>query len=160
MLTADGGHVGNDLKHAVIRRWTAPRDCTVAVDGKLSHSQKQGDGVRGRLVSSREGLLASWIVHEKSAGTRVSGIALKQGDTIDFTVDCGRGGDYAFDAFSWKVTITKEPAKTQAAGDDAGAVWDSAAEFSGPPPAKPKPLSAWEKFAQVLLESNEFAFVD
>jgi hypothetical protein len=160
MLTADGGHVGNDLKHAVIRRWTAPRDCTVAVDGKLSHHAKQGDGVRGRLVSSREGLLASWMIRDKSADTRVAGVAVKQGDTIDFVVDCGRGGDYGFDAFSWKVTVTKEAAKGQAAGDDAGSTWDSVAEFSGPPPEPPKPLSPWEKYAQVLLESNEFAFVD
>ena len=29
------------------------------------------------------------------------------------------------------------------------------AESSGP-----APLSAWEKYAQVLLETNEFAFVD
>ena len=162
MLTADGGHAGNDAKHAVIRRWTAPRDCTVALAGKLSHNAKQGDGVRGRLVSSREGLLASWIVRDKSAETRVAGISLKQGDTIDFMVDCGRSGDYAFDSFSWRVTVTKEAAKPQAAaaGDDSGSTWDSAAEFAGPPPAVPKPLTPWEKYAQVLLESNEFAFVD
>jgi hypothetical protein len=160
MLTAAGGHVGNDLKHAVVRRWTSPRDGSVSVDGKLSHAQKQGDGVRARLVSSREGMLASWIVKEKSADTRVSGIHVTKGDIIDFVVDLGRGGDYSFDSFGWKVTIVKEPAKTQAAGEDSGGTWDSAAEFSGPPPAKPKPLSPWEKYAQVLLESNEFAFVD
>jgi hypothetical protein len=105
-------------------------------------------------------MLASWIVHEKSAETHVAGINVKQGDTIDLVVDLGRGGDYTFDSFAWKVTVTKEPAKTQAAGDDSGSTWDSAAEFSGPPPARPKPLSPWEKYAQVLLESNEFAFVD
>jgi hypothetical protein len=99
-------------------------------------------------------------VKEKSADTRVSGIHVTKGDTIDFVVDLGRGGDYSFDSFGWNVTITKEPAKGQAAGEDSGSTWDSASEFSGPPPAKPKPLSPWEKYAQVLLESNEFAFVD
>jgi hypothetical protein len=164
MLTAAGGHVGNDLKHAVVRRWTSPRDCRVAVDGKLSHTQKQGDGVRARIISSREGMLASWMIHEKSAETRVSGIKVMKGDAIDFVVDLGRGGDYTFDSFGWTVTITKEPARAQAAaaaaGEDSGNTWDSSAEFAGPPPAKPKPLSPWEKYAQVLLESNEFAFVD
>ena len=69
-----------------------------------------------------------------------------------------------FDAFEWKVTITKEaPAPSQAsaaAGDDTGNTWDSAAEFSGPAPKPSLPLTGWEKYAQVLLESNEFAFVD
>src|SRR6185369_8428211 len=102
MLTAAGGHAGNDLKHAVVRRWTSPRDGRFSIDGNLSHAQKQGDGVRARIVSSREGMLASWIVKDKSADTRIASIAVKQGDTIDFVVDLGRGGDYSFDSFAWR----------------------------------------------------------
>lgn len=160
MLTAGGGHVGNDLQHAAIRRWVAPRDCTVGVAGNVSHGQSEGDGVRARLISSREGMLASWTVHKKSADTSVSGIALKQGDTLDFVVDCGIAGDYSFDSFAWKITITKESPPQAVAGDDTGSTWDSTAEFAGPTPKALQPLSAWEKYAQVLLDSNEFAFVD
>ena len=40
---------------------------------------------------------------------------------------------------------------------DSGSTWNSSAEFSGP---RAPPMNAWEKYAQVLLESNEFAFVD
>ena len=87
----------------------------------------------------------------------MSGITVKQGDTIDFIVDCGRAGDTSYDTFIWKVKITKQPSPGVAAGDDTGSFWDSAADFAGPRPA---PLTAWEKYAQVLLESNEFAFVD
>jgi hypothetical protein len=159
-LNARGGHVGNDVHHAVIRRWIAPRDCTIAIAGKLVHPQKEGDGVRARIVSSREGLLAQWIVHHKSADIRIDQITLHQGDSIDFMVDCGRNGDYSFDGFQWSVTVTKQDSPEAVAGDDAGRTWDSAAEFAGPLPARPKPLGAWEKYAQVLLESNEFAFVD
>jgi hypothetical protein len=116
--------------------------------------------VRARIVSSREGLLAQWIVHHKSADIRIDQITLHQGDSIDFMVDCGRNGDYSFDGFQWSVTVTKQDSPEAVAGDDAGRTWDSAAEFAGPLPARPKPLGAWEKYAQVLLESNEFAFVD
>jgi hypothetical protein len=97
---------------------------------------------------------------QESADTRVSGISVKQGDTIDFVVDCGASGDYSFDSFAWTITITKQAAPQAAAGDDTGSTWDSAAEFTGPAPKALQPLSAWEKYAQVLLESNEFAFVD
>ncbi|MEO7156184.1 MAG: hypothetical protein ABI039_01405, partial [Vicinamibacterales bacterium] len=159
MLSAEGGHAGNTLQTAVVRRWTAPRDCTVTVDGTLSHKSKEGDGVRARLVTSREGLLASWNVHHKSADTKVAELLLKQGDTVDFIVDCGRAGDFGFDGFTWKVTVTKESPVDQVAGDDTGS-WDSASEFAGPAPKPAAPLSPWEKYAQVLLESNEFAFVD
>ncbi|HYO09794.1 MAG TPA: PSD1 and planctomycete cytochrome C domain-containing protein [Tepidisphaeraceae bacterium] len=159
-LDASGGHPGNAPQHAVVRRWTAPRDCTVAIDGKLAHAPSEGDGVRGRLVSSREGLLASWIVHRKFADTRVSQVALKQGDTIDFVVDAGPRGDYSFDTFAWTVKITKEAAANAVAGDDAGGSWDSAAEFTGPAARPSAPLTPWEKYAQVLLQSNEFAFLE
>jgi hypothetical protein len=158
-LSAAGGHPGN-AKQAVIRRWIAPRDCTVAIGGNLAHPAKEGDGVRGRLVSSREGLLASWVVHHKKAETSVSGVAVKQGDTLDFVIDPGVAGNSNHDAFEWTATITKEPATDGVAGDDSGASWDSVADFSGPAPKPPTPLAPWEKYAQVLLESNEFAFVD
>ena len=160
MLTAAGGHAGNDLAHAVVRRWTAPRDCTITVDGTLTHPAKEGDGVRARLISTHDGLLASWLVHRKSAQTRVTSVAVKQGETIDFVIDCGPRGDFTYDSFEWKVTLTKEPSPDAAAGDDSGGSWNSAAEFTGPDPKPPTPLSAWEKYAQVLLMSNEFAFVE
>ncbi len=159
-LKAGGGHPGNDLKHATIRRFTAPRDCAVAIDGKLAHEKTQGDGVRGRIVSSREGALATWQIQNKSADTRIAGITLKQGDTLDFIVDCGSHGNYRGDTFSWNVTITKRADEVAAAGDDTGSTWDSVADFSGPAGPSTTPLNAWGRLAQVLLESNEFTFVD
>lgn len=160
MLMADGGHAGNDQKHATIRRFTAPRDCTLAVEGKLTHNKNEGDGVRARIVSSREGALATWQLHNQSAETQLAGVQLKQGETLDFIIDCGRKNDVNFDDFKWKVTLLKQPSPDNVAGDDNGSTWDSVEDFSGPTPAPPKPLNAWEKLAQVLLESNEFAFVD
>src|SRR4030095_9984690 len=46
-LNREGGHVGNDAQHAAIRRWTAPRDLTVSISGKLSRPAEPGDGVEG-----------------------------------------------------------------------------------------------------------------
>ncbi len=160
MLNHEGGHVGADLKHAVIRRWTSTIDGYVTVDGELSHPYKQGDGVRARLATSRDGLLATWMVHDREASTKVSKIRVTPGDTIDFIVDLGRAGDFQYDGFTWTATITKTNNDDKIAGDDNGAVWNSVTEFAGPAQPPPKPMTAWEKYAQVLLESNEFAFVD
>jgi hypothetical protein len=160
MLTRDGGHAGTDHAHAAVRRWVAPRDVTVSVAGSISHGTKSGDGVRTRLISSREGLIASWNIYMKSAETKIDSIALKQGETLDFVVDNGRANNVDSDSFSWQVTITKQAAAEPVAGDDTGGSWNSVKEFTGPPATPPNPMTPWEKYAQVLLESNEFVFVD
>jgi len=90
------------------------------------------------------GELASWAVNGSSAETKISGIAVQKGDSIDFIVDARV--DPENDAFSW-APIVKSGDKT----------WNAKDEFAGPPA---KPLDVWAQYAQVLLETNEFAFVD
>ena len=58
------------------------------------------------------------------------------------------GGTLNADQFLWAPVITTE-----------GKKWDAKAEFNGPTPP-PQLLTAWEQYAQVLLLSNEFLFVD
>jgi len=146
MLTADGGHPGNTPAHACVRRWIAPRNLTVSIAGNLVHEPSEGDGVRAFVVSSRHGLLASAAVHHGKADLGVAEVAVKAGDTIDFVVDIG--GGLAYDQFLWAPVI--------ASGTER---WDARAGFSGPGGAS-GPLQAWEQYAQVLLLTNEFAFVD
>ena len=43
------------------------------------------------------------------------------------------------------------------ADDGEALVWSAAADFRGP---AAQPLTAWEQYAQVLLLTNEFSFVD
>jgi hypothetical protein len=38
-------------------------------------------------------------------------------------------------------------------------LWSAQADYDGPQKSS-EPLNAWEKYAQVLLLSNEFMFVD
>ena len=73
-------------------------------------------------------------------------LVVKAGDTLDFIVDIG--GTLNSDQFLWVPVITTN-----------GAKWDARAEFNGPNPP-PQLLTPWEQYAQVLLLSNEFAFVD
>jgi hypothetical protein len=140
-----------------VRRWIAPRDGTVNVTGKISHNAEPGDGVRGHVIAP-EGELAAWSVHKKEAATQIDGIAVKKGQAIDFVVDCRASVDH--DAFSWPVTVTMQPIAQAAGGGDGGGEWDAQKQFAGPPGKPPTPLDPWEKYAQVLLETNEFVFVD
>jgi len=112
--------------------------------------------VRGRIVSSRVGVVGEWAVHHAKELTAVEPVEVKPGDTIDFVVDCRSGPDS--DSFSWapKIQLVQPYPDNSEAQEK---TWDAKDGFSGPRET-PKPLDAWEKFAQVLLLSNELMFVD
>jgi hypothetical protein len=146
-LSDSGGHVGRDQDHAAIRRWVAPRDAVVTIEATLGHFVDQGDGVRGRIISSRTGLLGSWVAKNAKVPTRVERVEVKQGETIDFVADCRETHDH--DGFQWSPAIKIAGMR--------GMEWNARSEFHGP---DPPPLAPWEEYAQVLLLTNEFAFVD
>jgi hypothetical protein len=147
VLRAAGGEPGEQPDQAVIRRWVSPVSGTLNIEGTLRHAQpaiSYGDGVRGRIVSSRHGELASWSVNGSSAETKLNGIKVEKGDTIDFVVDARV--DPENDAFNWAPVITS-----------GGQSWNAKNDFTGP---SPQPHTIWARYAQVLLETNEFAFID
>jgi len=147
VLRPVGGEPGELPAQSVILRWVSPIEGALVIEGTLRHAQPAvpfGDGVRGRIVSSRDGELASWSVNGSSAETRLNGIHIGKGDTLDFIVDARK--DPENDAFSWAPIIKS--------GDQA---WNAKNDFAGPPA---EPLGIWARYAQVLLQTNEFAFVD
>ena len=149
-LMAEGGHAAN--QYAVIRRWTAPSSGFVTIDGVLSHPSNYGDGIEGRIVSSRFGPVGDWILFKKKADTKLPKLAVQQDDTLDFIVEPrsnGRG-----DNFSWAPTV-----QMKGAGKNSPLVeWSAAADFAGQ--VTSRSMDGWEKFAQVLLETNELAFIN
>jgi hypothetical protein len=98
-------------------------------------------------VSSRKGEIASWQVARLDAETKISGLAVDAGETLDFVVDCR--ADNNSDSFSWAPTVRL--------GDEE---FSAHAAFAGPAPKPPPLMTAWEKYVHVLIESNEFIFVD
>ena len=58
---------------------------------------------------------------------------------------------------SYDAIIRLADAATEAGGK---LQWNAKADFQGPPSKRPQPLDAWGQFAQALLMSNEFVFVD
>jgi hypothetical protein len=147
VIRANGGEPGGQPDQAVVYRWVSPISGKLTIEGTLQHGQPAvpyGDGVRGRIVSSRDGELASWWVNGSSADTNLNGIKVEKGDVISFIVDARL--DPENDAFTWAPVIKS--------GEQS---WNAKKDFAGPPP---QPLDIWARFAQVLLETNEFAFVD
>ena len=157
-LSAVGGHPGNDQLHCSILRWVSPIAGTVAIDGELVHESDNGDGVTGRIVSSNSGILGNWAAKNGKVTTSLKSVDVAVGDMIDFVVDCGASPDN--DGYGWKPRVRV----ISSASPDIKAkfVWSASKDFekasTGLLPA-PK-IDAWVQLAQVLLISNEFAFVD
>lgn len=171
MLSAQGGHPGNDLNFAVVRRWIAPEDGRVRVTGTLKHPSAEGDGVRSTLLltdldtipdstrptgqaeeatssaGGRQTILGQWVATNSESRTTVERIEVRAGQALDFVTDC-RGGP-GHDSFTWTARIRYEgtPRRT----------FESERQLPTP---RPEPLDAWALLAQAFLASNEFAFVD
>jgi len=159
-LHSRGGNAGRDSSLAVIRRWIAPQDGKLSITGVLGSqqysTQPQGNGVRGRIVSSRKGKLGAWIVHGTEEPTDLSGVEVQRGDIIDFVVD-GRGRDGQA-GFSWAPVLRMEGADSV---KNPKLLWDCAKDFpSKAPNTMVRGHGVWERYAQVLMEANEFLFLD
>lgn len=150
-LTPTGGHVGPTVKTAAIRRWIAPEAMTISIEGRLGHESDKGDGVRGFVVSSRQGLVTKLQAHHSKAEFKKTDFKVEPGETIDFVVDCGTAGDHSFDSFTWAPLITRS--------DIPGMVWNAVEDF-GDRPSKVIPLSPAAQFAQALFQANAFIYVD
>jgi hypothetical protein len=153
-LSASGGHPGNDLKHAVVRRWTAPFAGKFSIQSTLTHQPTAGDGIRGFVSHGRSGLLWSAAVHHSSEPIHLTAIAIEAGEWIDFVVDIRDGLNS--DQFLWspKVLLEVETGSTPASLED---IWHAETDFRGPPSSL---LDRWGQLAQVLMLANEFMFVD
>jgi len=100
------------------------------------------------LPRCRHGQLAEVVAEPKTTvPCTVEKIELKTGDTLDFIVESR--GDHGWDDFKWQPVIRSSD----------GIQFNARTQFAGPRPKLP-PLTPWERFAQVLLGTNEFLFVD
>lgn len=143
-LTASGGHPGNDLKHASIRRWKADRAMTIAIRSVANHEPDVGDGIRCWILSSRQGVLSTVNIRASKKEMNVETLDVQAGETIDFVVDILEGLNS--DQYIWSPEIRSEDR-----------FWNASKDFVGPMQPALKPL---ELLAQALMMSNEVAFID
>jgi hypothetical protein len=137
-------HPGNSAEVCAVRRWVAPAAGSLRIAGKIEHPSDQGDGVRARILSNGE--LRATATAKQSEASLSAEFAVQAGQIVDFVVDPIAYESY--DSCTWAPTLT-----LYIEGKQIGH-WDAAADFAGPD------QQARAEFAQVLLMSNEFMFVD
>ena len=153
LLHPSGGHPGDDQQRAVIRRWTAPQAGLLALKGTLRHPSESGDGVRGRLISNRVGLVGTWLAKTNSVETNVEKIEVQPGEILDFVTDCLE--NVTSDSFEWLTNLQLN----DATGNELGR-WDAAADFHGPlTTSAPQQVAyAWRLAYQRPITSEEMEF--
>lgn len=153
-LNAVGG-VPGDRKHSVVRRWVAPRDGVISIEGKLEHDAKTGDGVEAIVARATGGQFGVWQVAGSDVATNLKDITVKRGEALDFIVT-SRSTSHD-DAFRWVPVIHMPGSK---AGEEY--VWNSQREFSGPVKEKiqSQAFTPWERLTQALLMSNELIYLN
>ena len=151
-LSGDGaGHPGHDRDHSLIIRWQAPRDLTVNLSGVIRRpNQGKGDGVRGTVFVENRGVIhaATLLPDRTDLPMNVPAIALKKGEFLHLMIDAGEAGNCAFDTVNWQPELQNAANPSER--------WKFNDQFSGPANL----ASPLESYAQALLISNRFQFVD
>jgi mono/diheme cytochrome c family protein len=149
-LNSKGGLTYEGKAKALIRRWVAPFDGRIAINGLLEQNFENGcrkcEGVQGIVISSRTGRLANWTAAQNRTETTVQEIVVERGDTLDFIADASKGG--SGNGFKWEVTIRR---------DGNGEDWNSSRDFRNPAIST---MNAWERYAQTLFAAAEFLLID
>ena len=116
-----GGHP--TVGRPCIRRWTAPADGVLSVTGRMHQPAEDGDGLLGRVVSSRSGVHGEWMVRDGSTETETAPFEVKKNETIDFVVDAIKHTYY--DTYVWMVQLHLATSSSQQ-------IYDSVADYCGP----------------------------
>ena len=98
--------------------------------------------------------MRSWIADHNSVPAAIPAFDIQEGDIIDFIVSSrsvANGEDFVWSPI---ITIT-DPAEPDAAPKR----YDANAGFVGGTTSRYH-LNAWQKYAQVLLQTNELIFVN
>jgi hypothetical protein len=144
IIHAKGGHPGPDSSRGIIWRWVAPESGPLTLEGEIRRPSDEGDGVRLRLVTRSSGVVRTWDIPPGGA-VSLDGfsVELVADEPLDFIVDAGASDN--------SDSIQADFVLKNAAGQRVG---NSRDEFSG------LAMDPWVAYAQILLISNEFMFVD
>ncbi|MCB1235064.1 MAG: DUF1553 domain-containing protein, partial [Verrucomicrobiae bacterium] len=143
-------HPGYTDKECSIYRWTAPRDLTIRVSGPVERAAVgKGTGLGLRVAVSGQGIVLKTTLPatEKQKAVTVDKLTVKAGDTVDFVADPLENNN-SFDSYNWRPEIADLGGSRDR--------WSQTAQFSGPADF----MNEWEAYAQALLGTNDFLFVD
>ncbi len=142
-------HPGNTDKESVIYQWQAPTDMTIRISGMLRRDAVgKGNGLRAKIHSEAGGIVGEFDLTEKSRSIScgVDSLVVKKNELVHFVLE--PKNNTAFDSANWAPLIARL--------DKPGEQWSFREDFSGPADL----MDSWQAYAQALLNSNRFLFID
>ncbi|GEP44048.1 DUF1553 domain-containing protein [Brevifollis gellanilyticus] len=154
-VAGNNGHPGREF--AAVMQWTSPYEKErLRFTGTMKRASERGNGTRGMIVSSRQGVLVDHLVPPQGSFDFNAEVEVVSGETISFVADSEGSTDS--DGYTWTPKIERI-----AADGTVTTVTKADTDFCGPdgwPMNRTKPQSPLSQLAQVLMMSNEFQFVD
>jgi len=151
-LYADEGqtHPGRTPTESAVYQWRAPADLRIGIEGIVERpAVGKGNGVVAKIAITGQGAIVKFTLDEKKKAmqARAPEVRVKKGDIVSFIID-SREGNTSFDSVLWNPRIIDL--------DKNYPTWEMAESFSGPA----QPATAWSAYAQALLNTNRFLFIE
>lgn len=143
-------HPGHTAKESVIFEWRAPADLRVAVGGAVQRSNVgKGNGVRVKVATTAAGVIFDKILDPAKGRLEVSipELTVASNESVYLIIDPHEKNS-SFDSVRWNPEISDL--------DNKWPKWELAESFSGPA----TPTSSWGAYAQALLNTNRFLFIE
>ena len=156
-MGAGSGHPGS--KWPVVMQWTSPFEKElIRIRGTVKRSNEAGNGIRAWIISNRAGKVREQLLKPVDSVEMSAELEVSQNEVLSFVIE-SENQDTNSDGFTWVPVIERIDQLT----GQATVITKADTDFCGPegwPLKRPKPQSTLSQFAQVLMMSNEFQFVD
>jgi hypothetical protein len=151
-LYAEAGatHPGYSAKESAIYEWRAPADLRVGISGTVNRGAVgKGNGVRVKVATTSGAIVFDQVLDpaKSSLEVKIPEVKLAKYECLYFIIDPHENNS-SFDSVTWSPQIADL--------DGEWAQWGLAESFSGPS----KPATAWGAYAQALLNTNRFLFIE
>ncbi len=146
-LSPNGGHPGTDKTHAILR-WITPADGRYKISTNVRLPSPASDGITVSFATQQGHNLRAWRIDPgKSIHAKVQSLLLKAGEALYFIVEPGKTNNH--DSFIWNPSVRDIAS---------GKTWLASTGFDATRGTSSRSL--WAQYAQALLASNEFSFLD
>ncbi len=155
-IGAGNGHPGHSWPS--VMQWTSPfENQKIRISGVIKRASERGNGVRVWIISNRAGKIREELIKPASGMDLTADLEVSQDEVLSFVVE-SENKNTDSDSYTWAPKI-----ELVEADGHLSPITRADTDFCGPegwPINRAKAQTPLAQFAQVLMMSNEFQFVD
>jgi len=151
-LSVDKGMPINYMGSYTVRRWTCSAEGEYQIQNLVKLIKPNYDGINYVVVVN--GKVHTQNNVKQQYQQNIDKLSFKVGDVVDFMISCNKnivGDEYTIDISIVQVKDMDSLIPL---------TWNSKKDFKGPVRDIDKELNSWERYAHILLMSNEMIFIN